>query len=302
MNIVAFAAHHARTVVLGTVLVAAAGLVSAWNLPNSIYPPLEFPRVVVIARSGTLPTQAMTVTVTRPLEQAAMAVPGIRRVRSRTFRGATEVDAFFESSTNMVVAQQQLQGQVDEIRQDLPPDTDLAVERLTPATFPVLSLNVTGALSVQNSTTTRTYVVRPALARAPGAGRIEVLGERHARSARWCVDPARLGAGAASTVERRRGRRLTALTNRARAGRAFQRRAGSQHLALATGPMDARSTDIANAPVLLEEAARSIQVSDVGDRRARARRTARSLVTGQRARRRRRSASVAAGRRRRARR
>ena len=148
MNIVAFAAHHARTVVLGTVLVMGAGLVSAWNLPSSIYPPLEFPRVVVIARSGTLPTQAMAVTVTRPLEQAAMAVPGIRRVRSRTFRGATEVDAFFESSTDMVVAQQQLQGQVDEIRQDLPPDTELTVERLTPAAFPVISLNVTGALPV----------------------------------------------------------------------------------------------------------------------------------------------------------
>ncbi len=153
MNIVAFAAHHARTVVLGTVLLVGAGLVSAWNLPSSIYPPLEFPRVVVIAHSGTLPSQAMMLTVTRPLEQAAMAVPGIRRVRSSTFRGATEIAAQFETSTDMVVALQQLQGQVDEIRQDLPPDTELTVERLTPATFPVLSLNLTGSLPPRTCTT-----------------------------------------------------------------------------------------------------------------------------------------------------
>ena len=104
MNLVAAATHHARTVVLTTIMLVVAGLVAAWQLPSSIYPPLEFPRIVIIAHSGTLPTRGMTLSVTRPLEQAAMSAPGVRRVRSRTFRGAAEVDAYFDASTDMVVA------------------------------------------------------------------------------------------------------------------------------------------------------------------------------------------------------
>ena len=127
MNLVAAATHHARTVVLTTIMLVVAGLVAAWQLPSSIYPPLEFPRIVIIAHSGTLPTRGMTLSVTRPLEQAAMSAPGVRRVRSRTFRGAAEVDAYFDASTDMIVALQQVQSLVDEIRQELPQDTELTV-------------------------------------------------------------------------------------------------------------------------------------------------------------------------------
>ena len=83
-------------------------------------------------------------TVTRPLEQALMEVPGIRRVRSTTFRGATEISAQFDPATDMVVALQQAQSRVAEIRGELPADLDLVVERLTPTAFPFLSVNLTG--------------------------------------------------------------------------------------------------------------------------------------------------------------
>ena len=54
-----------------------------------------------------------------------MEVPGIRRVRSRTFRGATEISAQFDPATDMVVALQQVQNRVAEIRGELPADTEL---------------------------------------------------------------------------------------------------------------------------------------------------------------------------------
>jgi len=157
------------------IALAVAGAIAAFALPSSIYPPLEFPRIVVIAKSGTLPSQSMTVTVTRPLEQAVMEVPGIRRVRSRTIRGATEISAQFDAATDMVVALQQVQGRVAEIRGELPADTVLTVERLTPAVFPVLILSMTGAVPTADLSDLATYVVKPDLARVPGAGRIDVL-------------------------------------------------------------------------------------------------------------------------------
>jgi multidrug efflux pump subunit AcrB len=79
MTLPRLAATNGRAVVLVTALLALAGLLTGRSLPSSIYPPLQFPRALVIARSGTLPARSMIVDVTRPLEQAAMEVPGIRR-------------------------------------------------------------------------------------------------------------------------------------------------------------------------------------------------------------------------------
>src|SRR6185295_18881613 len=110
---------------------------------SDIYPPLQFPRVIAIAHSGMTPAQSMMLTVTRPIEQAVMEVPGVRRVRSRTFRGATDISAQFDSSTDMVVALQQVQNRVAEAAADLPKETDVTVDRLTPTAFPFFILDVT---------------------------------------------------------------------------------------------------------------------------------------------------------------
>ena len=107
------------------VALVVAGVIAGLSLPSSIYPPLEFPRIVIIAHSGTLPPQSMMLTVTRPIEQAVMEVPGIRRVRSRSIRGAAEISAQFDPATDMVVALQQVQNRVAEIRGELPADTEL---------------------------------------------------------------------------------------------------------------------------------------------------------------------------------
>ena len=116
MNLAGLVDRYGRAIILAVTLLAGAGLIASSGLPSSIYPRLEFPRVVIIGHSGTLPARAMMLSVTRPLEQAVMEVPGIRRVRSTTFRGATEISAQFEPSSDMVVALQQVQGKIDDAR------------------------------------------------------------------------------------------------------------------------------------------------------------------------------------------
>ena len=68
MNIAALAVRQARAASLITLTLVVAGAIAAFALPSSIYPPLEFPRIVIIAHSGTLPPQSMMLTVTRPIE------------------------------------------------------------------------------------------------------------------------------------------------------------------------------------------------------------------------------------------
>src|SRR6188508_2138416 len=183
--------RHGRAIALTVTLLAGAGIVSGISLPSSIYPRLEFPRVVIIGHSGTLPARAMMMSVTRPLEQAVMEVPGIRRVRSTTFRGAAEISAQFEPSSDMVVALQQVQGKIDDARPSLPEGTDLIVERLTPAAFPMYILNLSGSISAADLYDYGFYVMRPRLARVAGAGQVSVSAS-DTREIEVVADPSKL--------------------------------------------------------------------------------------------------------------
>ena len=258
MTLPGLAATHGRAVVLITALLAAAGMLTGRSLPSSIYPPLQFPRALVIAKSGTLPVRSMVLAVTRPLEQAAMEVPGIRRVRSKTFRGATELSAQFDPSTDMVVALQQLQNRVSEVRTTLPADAELTVERLTPAAFPVLSLNLTGALPIADLRDVAFFVMRPALARAPGVGRVEVMASDR-REIEVVVDPAKLLANRLTigdVASALRGANVLAPVAR------FTDR-GQQHLVLASGLWSSVS-EIAGTPIVARQGA-TLYVGDVAE-------------------------------------
>ena len=257
MSVATTALRHSRAAVLLAVALVIAGVVSAFSLPSSIYPPLVFPRIAIIAHSGTLPPQSMMLTVTRPLEQAALEVPGIRRVRSRSIRGATEISAQFAPSTDMVLALQMLQNRVAEARGELPADTELTVERLTPAVFPVFILSLTGSLPTADLNDYASFVMRPALARVPGTGQIEVLAS-DTREIEVVLDPLKLNAAQLTVTEV--SEKLKAQNQLLPVGRFAE--SGQQHLALASG-LWTSVDQIASAPIIVKDGA-TIRVADLG--------------------------------------
>jgi CzcA family heavy metal efflux pump len=257
MSVPSHAIAQSRAAALVAVALVAAGVVSALSLPSSIYPPLQFPRIVIIAHAGTLPSQSMMLTVTRPIEQAVMEVPGIRRVRSTSFRGAAEISAQFDPATDMVVALQQVQNRVSQARGDLPADTDLTVERLTAAVFPVFIVSLTGNVPTPELNDYAAYVIRPALARVPGAGHIETLAS-DTREIQIVLDPEKLAAAGLSVADVAQA--LRAQNQLEPVGRFAE--AGQQHLALASGLWKSPD-DIAAAPVLVKNGA-TVHVSDLG--------------------------------------
>lgn len=246
---------HSRAIVLITLLVSVAGAIAGFALPSSIYPPLQFPRVVVIAHAGTIPGRSMMLTVTRPIEQAVMEVPGVRRVRSRTFRGAAEISAQFEPATDMIVALQQVQNRLAEARGALPPDTELEVDRLTPAAFPIYSVNLSGGLSPADLHDYGFYVARPALARVPGVGKVEVLSS-DTREMEVIVDPAKLMAAGLTVEDVSTALKTTNLLEPI--GRFPE--AGTQYLVLASGLWE-NAGQISNTPIVTRGGA----VMKVGD-------------------------------------
>ncbi len=257
MSPTAFAFRHARALILITVAVLVGGGVAMLRLPSGIYPPLQFPRLVILAHAGTLPPDSMSLVVSRPLEQAVLAVPGVRRVRSRIIRGAAEISAQFDPATNMEVALQMAQNRVADIQRDLPEGTDIQIERMTPAVFPVFILSLSGALPTADLHDYANYVIKPELARVPGTGVIEVQSS-DTREIEVVLDPAKLHASGLTVYDV--AETLKAQNQLLPVGR-FQE-GGQQHLALASGLWKDLS-QIAAAPVRVTPGT-TLRVSDVG--------------------------------------
>jgi CzcA family heavy metal efflux pump len=188
-----FASRNSRVILLGIVLLSAAGLYSMATLPSNIYPEVEFPRIQMVAHAGDLSPRMMQLAVTRPLEEAARTVLGVRRVRSKTIRGACEISVIFNSDADMPYSLQLMQAKADEVKPGLPPGTELIVERMTPSLFPIFSVNVTGALPPADLRDLAVYQLRPLLSRVPGVADVEVLASEE-REISVVVDPGRLNA------------------------------------------------------------------------------------------------------------
>ncbi|HVO79920.1 MAG TPA: efflux RND transporter permease subunit [Terriglobales bacterium] len=174
MNLVRFCRRNSRAVFLIAAALTVAGLVSLFRLPSNIYPELTFPRVVILVHAGDLSPDTMLLTVTRPIEQQASTVLGVRRVRSRTIRGAAEISVLFSPGTDMQQALQMVQASVNEARTALPADTEIDVERLTPTVFPILSLILNGNVPDADLRDYAVYNLRPTFSRVPGVARVEV--------------------------------------------------------------------------------------------------------------------------------
>jgi CzcA family heavy metal efflux pump len=257
MNAPSLALRHSRTIGLLAAALVIGGVIAAVGLPSAIYPPLQFPRIVIVAHSGTLPPPSMSLIVTRPIEQVVMAVPGVRRVRSRSIRGASEISAQFDPSTDMVVALQMVQNRMAEIGSELPADTELQIERMTPEIFPVFILSVTGTLPTAELYDYANFVVKPEIARVPGAGIIEVQAS-DTREIEVILDPAKLAAAELTVVDVSDA--LKAQNTILPVGRLEE--SGLQHLTLASG-LWKNVDQIAQAPVRIKNGA-TIRVSDLG--------------------------------------
>ena len=193
MNLGGWALRHRTLVLLVLAVSVVGGVLAAERLPSGIYPEVDFPRIGVVLRQGDAPPQIFQTSVTRPVEQSLMTVLGVERVRSRTIRGGAEIQLLFAARTDMWRALQLVEASLNDVRPSLPPDTRVHVERLTPASFPILSFNLSGPLTPTELNELGEHTIRSAIARVPGVGRVGVLGG-DVREMQIIVDPERAAA------------------------------------------------------------------------------------------------------------
>ncbi len=158
-------------------VLTAAGLYFAFELPISVFPDTNFPRVVIGVDNGVMPVEQMQVTITKPIEDAINTVPGLLTVRSTTSRGSAEVSLFFDWSEDMFRTLQLVDAALSKVGQTLPATAKITTNRLTFATFPILGYSLTSdRLSQTQLWELATYELKPPLNRVPGVSMVTVQG------------------------------------------------------------------------------------------------------------------------------
>jgi CzcA family heavy metal efflux pump len=185
-------AAHSKPIVFVILTFVAVGVYLAFNIPVSVFPATDFPRIVIGADNGVAPTDQMLVTVTRPIEEAMNGVQGLERIKSTTTRGAAEVDLYFAWNVDMYRTLELVNAGLARVQPTLPPTARLVANRLTFAAFPIIGYSLTSSTVPQTRLwELATYEMKPRLNRLSGVATVVVQGGQEPEF-EIRLDPARM--------------------------------------------------------------------------------------------------------------
>jgi multidrug efflux pump subunit AcrB len=170
-------ARHSRPVIFLILTLGLLGAYLAFTIPVSVFPSTDFPRVLIAVDNGVMPIDQMTVTVTRPIEEAVNSVPGLLSVRSITSRGSAEVDLYFRWDVDMFQTLQYVNAAISRVQPELPATAKIEAHRLTFASFPIIGYSLTSDSIPQTKLwEMATYEMKPRLNRLDGVSTVIIQG------------------------------------------------------------------------------------------------------------------------------
>ncbi len=159
------------------VIIILGGLFAYSNLQTALFPEITFPKIKIIADAGQQPVKKMMITVTRQLENAIKQVPDLKKIRSITSRGSCEISAFMDWNANIDISQQRIESKINEIKNTLPPDIQIKVERMNPSILPITGFSLESKTrSPIEMKLLAKYTIKPFLSQVEGVSEIRVIG------------------------------------------------------------------------------------------------------------------------------
>jgi len=122
MSIPRFAIQRPVTMFMISAVITLLGLLSLTRLPVDLMPEFEQPTLTVRTQYTGVGPLEMEELITRPVEQAVSAVPGLTRVNSQSSEGNSQVQLNFEWGADLAEAADEVRTRIDRIRARLPED------------------------------------------------------------------------------------------------------------------------------------------------------------------------------------
>ncbi|KFF15797.1 efflux RND transporter permease subunit [Flavobacterium hydatis] len=172
-----FFARHKNGLSTIIFLIILGGIFSYSKIQTGLFPEITFPKIKIIADAGQQPVDKMMITVTKPLENAVKKVQDLKTVRSTTSRGSCEISAFMNGNTDIDLSKTRIEAQINQIRNDLPPDLQVTVEKMNPSILPVIGYAIESKdRSPIDLKKIANYTVKPFLSQIEGISEVRIVG------------------------------------------------------------------------------------------------------------------------------
>ncbi|MBO9584782.1 MAG: efflux RND transporter permease subunit [Flavobacterium sp.] len=172
-----FFARHKNGLSTIIFLIILGGIFSYSKMQTGLFPEITFPKIKIIADAGQQPVYKMMITVTKPLESAIKKVQGLETVRSTTSRGSCEISAFMDWQSDIDLSKTRIEAQINQIKNDLPPDLQVTVEKMNPSILPVIGYAIESKdRSAIDLKKIATYTIKPFLSQIQGTSEIRIVG------------------------------------------------------------------------------------------------------------------------------
>ena len=172
-----FLQSHKNPITVVLVFIIMGGLFAYSNIQSSLFPEITFPKIKIIADGGLQPVDKMMVFITRPLENAVKQIPDLKLIRSITSRGSCEISAFIDWKADVDLSKQRIESKISEIRNTLPANVSITVEKMNPSILPVMGYT----LESHNKSPIElkqlaVYTIKPFLSQVNGVAEVRIIG------------------------------------------------------------------------------------------------------------------------------
>ncbi len=191
MAIIQWLIRRPVVVMLGVILTLLGGLASLRQMPVDLFPSLNYPLVNIVTHYPAGTAEDIELLITRPIENSVQGLHGLRRVRSTSATGFSQVTVEFTWGMDVLAARQLVSSALAQIGGSLPPGADPQLENIGTSLAMVATYTVSGATDPVSLRSWAQYDLAPALAGVPGVAQVQVMGGGRA-AFRIDMDPSRL--------------------------------------------------------------------------------------------------------------
>lgn len=183
--------------ILAVLVATAFGAASFQQLRRDVFPDLSAPVFNVIVQNPAMGTEELEASVAIPMETALAGLPDVRRIRSSSQLGVSQVTVEFEAEADYYRARQLVAERISQVATSLPPGTDAPLlSSLTGRLNEILEFTLeaeSGAVDLMTLRDLAEFELKNRLLAVPGVAAVERLGG-YLRQFQIQLDPTRMSA------------------------------------------------------------------------------------------------------------
>ncbi len=177
MNLPRFSVHHPVFITMASLIVIILGAISLSRLSIDLMPDITYPTLSITTTYENASPEEIEELVTKLIEEAVSAVPGVEEVSSVSVEGQSNVRATFGWGTDLDAAANDIRDRLDRVIRNLPEDAERpTLRKFDLASFPVLILGISSNLDPIQLRKIVDDQVKYRIERIPGVAAVDIRG------------------------------------------------------------------------------------------------------------------------------